>query len=209
MRQFVTIRGVIGVLGIGSLVLVGSLAMADITPPPPPPPFSGKCDFLTGGGFIYPSGTDKGNFGVGGGCKKGSGTDSIPYWGHLEYHDHGIDLNVHVIDITAYFPEGDTGTDPKTHQPTGTRWVCGTARSNLYGDVDFAVRASDAGEPGTADEFDIQLTQNGAIVYSTFDFSGGTHHKLGGGTGGGGNIQLHDPNPSTTGEFGGSCPAAI
>src|SRR5439155_18960265 len=208
MRQFVTIRGVIGVLGIASLVLVGSLAMADITPPPPPPPFSGKCDFLTGGGFIYPSGTDKGNFGVGGGCKKGSGTDSIPYWGHLEYHDHGIDLNVHVIDITAYFPEGDTGTDPKTHQPTGTRWVCGTARSNLYGDVDFAVRASDAGEPGTADEFDIQLTQNGVIVYSTFDFSGGTHHQLGGGTGGGGNIQLHDPNPSTTGEFGGSCPAA-
>ena len=209
MRQFVTIRGVIGVLGIASVVLVGSLAMADITPPPPQPPFPGKCDFLTGGGFIYPSGTDKGNFGVGGGCKKGSGTDSIPYWGHLEYHDHGIDLNVHVIDITAYFPEGDTGTDPKTHQPTGTRWVCGTARSNLYGDVDFAVRASDAGEPGTADEFDIQLTQNGVIVYSTFDFSGGTHHQLGGGTGGGGNIQLHDPNPSTTGEFGGSCPAAI
>ena len=203
MRQFVTIRRVIGVLGIASLVLVGSFAMADITPPPPP--FSGKCDFLTGGGFIYPNGVDKGNFGVGGGCKKGSGTDSIPYWGHLEYHDHGIDLNVHVIDITAYFPEGDTGTDPKTHQPTGTRWVCGTARSDLYGDVDFAVRASDAGEPGTADEFDIQLTQNGVIVYSTF---GGTHHKLGGGTGGGGNIQLHGPNPSTTGIFGGSCPAA-
>src|SRR6266702_174934 len=73
MRQFVTIRGVIGVLGIASLVLVGSFAMADITPPPPP--FSGKCDFLTGGGFIYPSGTDKGNFGVGGGCKK-MGTDN-------------------------------------------------------------------------------------------------------------------------------------
>ncbi len=202
MRPFVTTRGVISVLGVASLVLAASFAIADITPPPP---LGGLCDFLTGGGFIYPNGTDKGNFGVGGGCKKGSGTDSIPYWGHLEYHDHGIDLNVHVMDITAYFPEGTTGTDPKTGQPTGTRWVCGTARSDLFGDVDFAVRASDAGEPGTADEFDIQLTQNGSIVYSTF---GGTHHKLGGGTGGGGNIQLHDPNPSTTGIFGGSCPAA-
>ncbi len=27
------------------------------------------------------------------------------------------------------------------------------------------------------------------------------------GDGGGGNIQLHKPNPSTTGSFGGSCPA--
>jgi len=79
----------------------------------------------------------------------------------------------------------------------------------MFGDVDFAVRASDADEPGTADEFDIQLTQNGTIVYSTFDFSGGTHHNLGGGDGGGGNIQLHEPNNSTTGDFGGSCPAAI
>ena len=104
MRQPVTLRAVISLLGIATLVLVaGSFAIADITPPPPP--FSGKCDFLTGGGFIYPNGTDKGNFGVGGGCKKGSGSNGVPYWGHLEYHDHGLDLNVHVIDITAYFPE--------------------------------------------------------------------------------------------------------
>src|SRR5436189_2843511 len=49
-------------LGIVTLVLVaGSFAIADVTPPPPP--FSGKCDFLTGGGFIYPNGVDKGNFG--------------------------------------------------------------------------------------------------------------------------------------------------
>src|SRR5438552_7157033 len=78
MRQSVTIRGVIGVLVIASLVLAGSFAMADITPPPPV--LGGICDFLTGGGFIYPNGADKGNFGVGGGCKKGSGTNGIPYW---------------------------------------------------------------------------------------------------------------------------------
>jgi len=58
MRQPVTLRAVISLLGIATLVLVaGSFAIADITPPPPP--FSGKCDFLTGGGFIYPNGTDK------------------------------------------------------------------------------------------------------------------------------------------------------
>jgi len=203
MRQPVTLRAVISLLGIATLVLVGSFAIADITPPPPPP--SGQCDFLTGGGFIFPT-IDKGTFAIGGGCRHGSGINGAPYWGHLEYQDHGLDLNVHWIDITAYFPEGDTGTDPKTGQPTGTRWVCGTARTDKFGDVDFAVRASDAGEPGTADEFDIQLTQNGLIVYTTFT---GAPHKLGGGTGGGGNIQLHKPNNSTTGVFGGSCPAAI
>jgi len=200
MRKSVAIRTVIGVLGIATLVVVGGLANADITPPPPS--LTG-CDFLTGGGFIFPT-ASKGTFAVGGGCRHGSGIAGVPYWGHLEYHDHGLDLNVHWNDITAYFPEGPTGTDPQTGQPTGTRWVCGTARTDRYGDVDFAVRVTDAGEPGTADEFDIQLTQSGVIVYSTFD---GTHHTLGGGTGGGGNIQLHKPNNSTTGVSGGSCPA--
>ena len=108
------------------------------------------CDFLTGGGFIITtaSGTHepaKANFGVGGGCKHGS-----PTWGHLEYHDHGTGLNVHWTSITAYLLEGDgdTGVDPKTKQPTGTRLICGTARTNHFGDVDFMVRARDDGEPG-------------------------------------------------------------
>jgi hypothetical protein len=170
------------------------------------------CDFLTGGGFIepgsvgtYPAG--KANFGVGGGCKHGS-----PTWGHLEYQDHGLimdgrHLNVHWTEITAYMMEADGGDpppDPQTRQPRGTRLICGTARTNHYGDVDFMVRATDNGEPGTDDEFDIRLAQGGVIVYST---EAGGPHKLGGGDGGGGNIQLHKPNPSTTGEFGGDCPA--
>src|SRR6266404_2570149 len=51
----------------------------------------------------------------------------------------------------------------------------------------------------------------GTIVYETS--SECTFHYLGSyapcspGTGGGGNIQLHKPNPSTTGSFGGTCPA--
>src|SRR3989442_15931721 len=75
--------------------------------------------------------------------------------------------------------------------PTGTRWICGTARTDMFGDVDLVVRASDAGEPGTADEFEIQLTQNGTVGHATADFSGSTDPQSGGGVGGGGNIQLH------------------
>jgi hypothetical protein len=166
------------------------------------------CDFLTGGGFIITtaSGTHapaKANFGVGGGCKHGS-----PTWGHLQYIDHGTKLNVHWTAITAYLIEGEDigGTDPKTKQPTGTRLVCGTARTNEYGDVDFMVRAHDAGEPGTEDQFDLRLSKDGFIVYTT-ESEPGAPHELNDGNGGGGNIQLHKPNPSTSGEFGGHCAA--
>jgi len=154
-----------------------------------------QCDFLTGGGFIIHD-SAKGTFGVGGGCKHGS-----PTWGHLEYHDHGNGLNAHWTSITAYL-EVETRTDQK--QPTGTRRICGTARTNLYGDVDFVVQATDNGEPGTSDQFIIRLKRSGVVVYTT---ENDASHNLGGGEGGGGNIQLHKPNPSTTGEFGGNCPA--
>lgn len=169
------------------------------------------CDFLTGGGWIVHNGA-KANFGVGGGCKDGS-----PTWGHLEYIDHGTGLNVHWTSITEYqFIDDGTGTDPKTHQPTGTRKICGTARTNnqQFPDVYFAVRAKDAGEPGVNDQFDIRLTDStGTVVYYS-TASECTWHYLGSyapcsapGSGGGGNIQLHKPNPSTSGSFGGSCPA--
>lgn len=168
------------------------------------------CDFLTGGGFINTTASGqhalaKANFGIGGGCKDGS-----PTWGHLNYEDHGNGLHVHWLTITGYMQEGDgvgdTGTDPKTGQPTGTRLICGTARTNQIGDVDFMVRARDRGEPGREDEFDIRLSQNGVIVYTT-ENEPSTPHKLNDGGGGGGNIQLHKPNPSTDGQMGGLCAA--
>lgn len=168
------------------------------------------CDFMTGGGFIITtaSGTHlpaKANFGIGGGCKHGS-----PTWGHLEYIDHGTGLNVHWTSITAYLAEGDgagdTTIDPKTRQPMGTRLICGTARTNQLGDVDFMVRAKDAGEPGVTDEFDIRLAKAGVIIYTT-ENEPTFPHKLNDGQGGGGNIQLHKPNPSTSGVLGGECPA--
>src|SRR6266498_1275309 len=61
-----------------------------------------NCDQMTGGGFIYFHGA-KATFGVGGGCKDGSGTGAppAPYWGHFEYKD-GTGLNVHGTSITAY-----------------------------------------------------------------------------------------------------------
>ena len=169
------------------------------------------CDFMTGGGWIVHAGAHA-NFGVGGGCKDGS-----PTWGHLEYIDHGTGLKVHWTSITAYLPAVDdvTSVDPKTGQPTGTRNICGTASTNMFGDVNFAVRAKDAGEPGVNDQFDIRLTDPifNLPLYDTFTECSNSNHYLGSsapcspGSGGGGNIQLHKPNPSTTGSFGGACPA--
>ena len=160
-----------------------------------------ECDFLTGGGFIIRDSGAKANFGVGGGCKHGS-----PTWGHLEYIDHGTGLNVHWTSITAYL-EVDSSTDSRG-KPIGARRICGTARTNLYGDVDWVVFARDTGEPGVDDEFVIRLTTPGVIpinILYTTEFD--SDHTLGGPGPGGGNIQLHNPNPSTMGEFGGDCPA--
>jgi hypothetical protein len=162
-----------------------------------------QCDFLTGGGYIFMNGA-KGTFGVGGGCKHDE------YWGHVEYHDHGTGLNVHWTTITAY-QEWSSDFDEKG-RIIGRRRICGTARTNdpLYPEVNFAVVVGDAGEPGVSDQFDIQLkSAAGTTVYTTFgwDTSGGYPHKLGGGAGGGGDIQLHKPNNSTTGVFDGPCPA--
>jgi len=196
-------RKVISVLAVVALVLAGVPAGAWTIP----------CDFLTGGGFIITSGfnpthaPDKANFSIGGSCKPGG--DGHGLWGHLEYIDHGSGLNAHWLTITAYINGGDTGTDPKTGQPTGTRLICGTARTNTYGDVNWVAKAKDVGEPGDDDEFEIRMTQpvTGGpqhLVYTTeFD----PNHTLGGTGSGGGNIQLHKPNPSITGDFGGPCPA--
>ncbi|HEY3044215.1 MAG TPA: post-COAP-1 domain-containing protein [Vicinamibacterales bacterium] len=192
-----------GALGIAVLALVLTEGSAS----------AGQCyDLITGGGYIFISGA-KGTFGVGGGCQNGS------YWGHLEYQDDGIGLNVHSTSITAY-NEWNSGVDYQG-RPIGRRRICGTARTDLYGDVDFAVVVRDGnvsdpstpGEPGVNDEFDIQLRKSGSAgappvepVYSTFYSSVGYPHILGGGNGGGGNIQLHKPNDSTYGPIDGPCP---
>ena len=127
-----------------------------------------------------------------------------PTWGHLQYIDHGNGLNVHWTAITAYLFEHQHDPDPQTGQPRGARLICGTARTNLFGDVDFFVIADDNGEPGGDDLFVIRLGKDGVCQYTT---EGDLDHTLGGSDPGGGNIQLHKPNASTTGAFEGSCPA--
>lgn len=158
-------------------------------------PASAHCDKITGGGWIIvtsqpiPHPPAKGTFGAGGGCKHAQP------WGHLEYHDHGNGLNVHWLTITGYarVPGFDEGAenDPKRK---GRRLVCGTARTNLFGDVDFAFDAWDRGEPGVIDEFKLRLVKDGVTVYTTEHDADNT---LGGDGPGGGNLQLHKPNPST------------
>src|SRR5882672_3465619 len=158
-----------------ALVLTGSSASA------------WQCDFLTGGGFIMTTAShthplDKANFAIGGGCKKNVPDQHGPFWGHLEYIDHNTGLNVHWETITAYI-EYATFTDG--HQPTGARIICGTARTNQFGDVYFKVYAEDKGEPGRDDVFTIRLKAGGTVVYTT---EGDDNHTLGGGGSGGGNI---------------------
>jgi hypothetical protein len=139
------------------------------------------CDFITGGGFIFTDAGEKANFGAHAGCKNGG------FWGHLNYVDHGGFMGVspyHVdsTEITGYLKEDDPNFST-------AREFCGVARTNAGETVRFRVRMVDNGEPGRTDRFGIVL-DNGYLVTTRF---------LGNGGPGGGNIQLHKPNPSTTG----------
>src|SRR5438105_1534504 len=180
-----SLAGAVFIAGAVELLTTDS-AIAQVQPP---------CDFATGGGFIVRDSGDKANFGVAGSCKNNFS------WGHLEYVDHSYTppLNVHWTSITAY---GGPGCSPTGPSDAHTRCICGTARSNVFGDVDFGVVVDDVGEPGVNDVFKIRLTQGGQLRYTSESDS---DHTLGGSGSGGGNIQLHKPNPSST--FGGSCPA--
>jgi hypothetical protein len=132
------------------------------------------CDFITGGGFIFKDDGARANFGAHGGCKNGE------FWGHVNYVDHGgfngvTPYHVESTEITGYL------MDPAL---PNARDICGFARTNAGETVRFRVRMEDNGEPGINDQFGIRL-DNGYLVTAR--------------TIGGGNVQLHKPNPSTTG----------
>ena len=200
MRRVVSILGVV-ILGAAPLLFAGPVG-ADTLPPPTCPVMGTANDFLTGGGFIIGAEVPPdalrahANFGVGGGCKQGGSPHGL--WGHLEYIDHGQGLNVHWTTIKGYTADIVIPADSKA------RDICGTATTNLYGDVDFFVRAADDDQTGGGDKFDIQLTATTgttnctAVCYTTF--ANGPHTLVGG------NIVLHNPNPSTMGSFTGTCP---
>jgi hypothetical protein len=135
------------------------------------------CDFVTSGGFVLTNTGKEANFGAHGGCKHDG------FWGHLNFVDHGIGYHVDSIEITGYltpFPGSNI------------RDVCGMATTNNKAETQpvlFRIRLVDNGEPGVADLFGIRLS-NGYVVPTQLLNKGGP---------GGGNIQLHDPNPSTAG----------
>lgn len=151
-------------------------AVAHIVPAP--------CDFTTGGGFVITNNGNHANFGLVGGCKNGG------FFGHVNFVDHdttGLFAGLHLssVSIDGYF-EPFAGSN--------VRDICGTANTNLFGTVKFRARTEDNGEPGIGvDKFGLKLTGVSppftgvsAVVVSTRLLAGG-------------NIQLHKPNPSTTG----------
>jgi hypothetical protein len=179
----------------GALVLAGIPAQAE------------QCDSMTGGGSINTTANQthplaRARFTIAGGCK-----DGTPTWGHFGYTDEGNGLDLTWTSITAYIWAGDEIPGGRGNQPRGTRIICGTATTNLFGDVEFGLVAHDGDDPGTYDGFIIRLRKAGVTVYTTEE--PGVDVRLGGSGGrGGGNIQLHKPNSrSSSGSFGGSCPA--
>jgi hypothetical protein len=155
------------------------VAKAHIVPSP--------CDFTTGGGFVITDAGNHANFGLVGGCKNGG------FFGHVNFVDHdttGSFAGLHVSSdtIDAYF-EPAAGSN--------IRDICGTADTNLFGTVKFRARTEDNADPHPGgkgvDKFGLKLTGvsppytgMSAVVVWTRVLAGG-------------DIELHKPNPSTTG----------
>jgi hypothetical protein len=146
----------------------GSGGCAEVAMVPSP------CDFVTSGGFVVTDGSAMANFGAHGGCKKGA------FWGHVNYVDQSTDFHVDSTRITGYLTS--------SNDPT-IRDICGVADTNTgAAPVLFRVRLVDNGEPGSSDVFGIRLSTGYHV----------STRSLGAGFAGGGNVDLHDPNPSTT-----------
>jgi hypothetical protein len=175
---------------LASVLLAGGLLMAALMIRPTtikahivPSP----CDFTTGGGFVLTDNGNHANFGLVGGCKNGG------FFGHVNFVDHdttGIFAGLHVSSdsIDAYF-EPAIGSN--------VRDICGTADTNLFGTVKFRARTEDNADPSPGgrgvDKFGLKLTGvsppytgMSAVVVTTRLLAGG-------------DIELHKPNPSTTG----------
>jgi hypothetical protein len=112
-------------------------------------------DFVTGGGWIAPSGA-KDTLGVAGGIKNGA------LWGHLTYIDHSSGLKVKGTGVTAYVVVDAT-----------TRRIDGTAEINGQSGT-YQVYVADNGEPGRNDTFDIRLSTG----YTAKGYLGGGNIQL-------------------------------
>jgi hypothetical protein len=139
------------------------------------------CDFVTAGGFVFKDDGAAANFGAHGGCKNGD------FWGNVNYVDHATGFHLDSTRITGYL------FDPATPL---ARDICGFARINDQPEeVMFRVRLVDNGEPGKNDTFGIVIDNWNSAGERFYKVSS---RKLANGGPGGGNVQLHKNNPSTT-----------
>jgi hypothetical protein len=168
---------------VATLVLFKTVPVdAHIVPKP--------CDFTTGGGFVITGLGAHANFGLVGGCKNGG------FFGHVNFVNHdtsGMFAGLHLssTQILGYF-EPFAGSN--------VRDICGTANTNLFGTVKFRARTEDNGDPNPGgagvDKFGIKFCNaNGCST----DFTEGGQPFLSTRLLAGGDIELHKPNPSTTG----------
>jgi len=163
----------LAVAGLAAGIAVPTTANAHMVPAP--------CDFVTSGGFVFKDDGALGNFGAHGGCKNGE------FWGHVNYVDHGTGYHIDSTRITGYL------WDPKV---PNARDICGWARLNDSDfEVQFRVRLVDNGEPGRNDGFGIKVDNQHTAGERFYDVS---TRSLADDRNGGGNVQLHKSNPSTT-----------
>ena len=138
------------------------------------------CDFITSGGFVFKDNKAMANFSADGGCKHDE------FWGSVNYVDHENNFHLKSTQITGYL------FDPAN---PNQRDICGKARVNdSASEVMFRIHLEDQGEPGKNDRFGIIIDNWNAPTR----FYVVSNRKLADGQGGGGNVQLHKENPSTT-----------
>ena len=139
------------------------------------------CDFVTSGGFVFKDNGERANFGAHGGCKNNE------FWGHVNYVDHQKQFHMDSTRITGYL------FDPAN---PNARDICGWARINDQAEeVMFRVRLIDNGEPGRNDMFGITIDNWNSAGDRFYRVS---TRSLAAEKNGGGNVQLHKNNPSTT-----------
>ncbi len=172
------------------------------------------CDFTTGGGWIRiaEESDQKANFGLVGGCKNGG------FFGHVNYVDHNNGLHVSSDSITGYVNPCPGCSPPEANN---ARDICGTADASIQGTPAgtflFRVRTIDAEQqssPPPKDKFGIELRtlDDTTTVYLVptrclaSDSPTGDVTTCSSVNPGGGDIELHKPNPSTFTNIGASCP---
>jgi hypothetical protein len=181
--QLVVFTLLSGGLLVGLLTFRSVPAIAHIVPSP--------CDFTTGGGFVITDNGNHANFGLVGGCKNDG------FFGHVNFVDHDTTNTVNPVCCAGLHVNGPVSAYFEPSAGSNVRDLCGTADTNLFGTVKFRARTEDNADPNPGgrgvDKFGLKITGvsppftgDSAVVVSTRLLAGG-------------DIELHKPNPSTTG----------